>query len=79
MDVDITHIDIMLGHINNIIYNAYLHGADTGGGYNCNEEELIKSMNRFLKWSGYHKKYCVVINLSYINQDIPQFVRKTWE
>ena len=53
-------ISIELEFINDMIYQSYLHGSDGHGGWNANEEELIKSMEHFLKWKGYEEIAYVV-------------------
>ena len=35
--------------INDIIFNAIMHGADPGGSYDCNEEGLYRSIENWLK------------------------------
>ena len=42
-----------LHHINYIIKEAWIHGGDTGGTYDINEEELVKVMNCYLRYKGW--------------------------
>ena len=44
-----------------------MHGADNGGSYDNNQENLVNAMTRFGRWYGL--KGCVVINKS----GTPQF------
>lgn len=43
--------------INNIIANAIIHGADSGGSYEQNEEELTRVVNEWLKFKGVSCRY----------------------
>lgn len=45
--------------INKIIAEAVMHGADIGGSYDSNEENLTKSITDWLKFKGIDNKYCV--------------------
>lgn len=35
--------------VNDIIFNAIMHGADPGGSYDCNKEGLYRSIENWLK------------------------------
>lgn len=43
--------------INNIIAEAIIHGADSGGSYEQNEEDLTKAVNEWLKFKSISHKY----------------------
>lgn len=45
--------------INNIIAEAIIHGADSGGSYEQNEYNLITAINEWLIFKGLHHKYTV--------------------
>lgn len=59
--------DVLIEYINNIIEEAVMHGADNGGSYNNNQENLVNVMSAFGRWYGL-KDY-VIINKS----GAPQF------
>jgi len=61
--------DVLIEYINNIIEEAVMHGADNGGSYNNNEENLVNVMSAFGRWYGL--KNHVIINKS----GTPQFGR----
>ena len=67
-----------IAFINSIISNAIIHGADSGGSYNQNEEGLLDSVNAWLRFKNldklYHLKKAIVWHG---NADwyIPQIVR----
>ena len=43
--------------INKIIYEAIIHGGDSGGPYNINFEDLEKSVNNWLKFKNLTDEY----------------------
>lgn len=45
--------------INKIIAEAVMHGADSGGSYNSNEEDLTEAITDWLKFKGIDNEYCV--------------------
>ena len=45
--------------INKIIAEAVMHGADIGGSYNSNEEDLTEAITDWLKFKGIDNDYCV--------------------
>lgn len=45
--------------INKIIAEAVMHGADSGGSYNSNEEDLTMAITNWLKAKGIDNDYCV--------------------
>ena len=45
--------------INNIIANAIIHGADSGGSYEQNEKDLTKAVNEWLKFKRVSHKYAL--------------------
>lgn len=45
--------------INKIISEAVMHGADSGGSYDSNEEDLTEAITNWLKFKGIDNKYCV--------------------
>lgn len=53
---DPTKINLM----NRIIDEAVKHGADSGGSYANNEEDLVKSIEDWLKFEGYNDEYEVI-------------------
>lgn len=59
--------DVLIEYINNMIEEAVMHGADNGGSYNNNQENLVNAMTRFGRWYGL--KGYVIINKS----GTPQF------
>jgi hypothetical protein len=34
--------------VNNIIFNAIMHGADPGGSYDCNRDGLLNSIDQWM-------------------------------
>jgi hypothetical protein len=38
--------------INDLIFNAIMHGADPGGSYDCNEDGLTASIEKWLNFNG---------------------------
>lgn len=54
--------------INKIIAEAVMHGADSGGSYDSNEEDLTEAITDWLKFKGIDNDYCVKY----------QWVRKTY-
>lgn len=49
--------------INSLIFNAIKHGADCGGSYDSNEENLIESIKQYLEFEnikGYKIEKCDV-------------------
>lgn len=59
--------DVLIEYINNLIEEAVMHGADNGGSYNNNQENLVNTMAAFGRWYGL-KDY-IIINKS----GTPQF------
>lgn len=53
---DPTKINLM----NRIVNEAVKHGADSGGSYANNEEDLVKSIEDWLKFEGYNDEYEVI-------------------
>lgn len=45
--------------INKIIAEAVMHGADSGGSYDSNEENLTEAITDWLKFKGIENDYCV--------------------
>jgi hypothetical protein len=45
--------------INKIIAEAVMHGADMGGSYDSNEEDLTEAITDWLKFKGVDNDYCV--------------------
>lgn len=45
--------------INKIIVEAVMHGADSGGSYNSNEQDLTEAITDWLKFKGIDNDYCV--------------------
>lgn len=45
--------------INKIIAEAVIHGADGGGSYDSNEEDLTIAITDWLRFKGVEKDYCV--------------------
>lgn len=43
--------------INDIIAEAIIHGADSGGSYENNEEDLFAAVNEWLKFKGLQGRY----------------------
>ena len=43
--------------LNNLISEAVWHGADAGGSYNQNEENLLKAMDSIIEYLGLDKEY----------------------
>lgn len=61
--------------INDIIKEAIIHGVDSGGSYEQNEEDLTRAVNNWLSYKGLSDKYKLVRCYSdqgfNINQIIP--------
>ena len=56
--------------VNNLIIQAVMHGADTGGSYDCNEDGLVLSIQDWVEFKGIEDKYTVmeievIVNDSY--------------
>jgi hypothetical protein len=64
-------LDIFCERINEIIKEAVVHGGDIGGIYCINQEDLEKSIKRFLDWTGLNK-YVVIYK-----DDIPSLIEKS--
>ena len=45
--------------INKIIFESIRHGADPSGSYNCNAENLIESVEEWLKLKGLQNDYTI--------------------
>lgn len=43
--------------VNKIIREAIIHGADVGGSYESNEDNLILAVNEWLRLKGLSKEY----------------------
>lgn len=56
---DPTKINLM----NQIIDEAVKHGADSGGSYANNEEDLAKAVEEWLKFEGYNDEYEVIYDI----------------
>ena len=37
--------------VNDIIFNAIMHGADPGGSYDCNLDGLLESVDRWMAYN----------------------------
>lgn len=69
--------------INNIIANAIIHGADSGGSYEQNEEDLTKAVNEWLKFNRVSHKYALKKNVNigcgwYVHQIVPIEYDLSW-
>jgi hypothetical protein len=45
--------------VNRIIAEAVMHGADMGGSYDSNEQDLTEAITDWLKSKGVDNEYCV--------------------
>ena len=45
--------------VNRIIFEAIRHGADPGGSYDCNEKNLLESIEEWLNFKGFQNDYIV--------------------
>lgn len=59
--------DVLIRYINDIIEEAVIHGADSGGSYESNQDGLVDVMTRFGRWYGLNGY--VIVNKS----GTPQF------
>lgn len=55
--------------INNMIVQAILHGADSGGSYDMNEENLINAICDWIKFKQIQKNYEICIDAKVILDD----------
>ena len=84
MDKNLKSIDQEIDMINKIILHGILHGADSGGSYNSNEERLISTINNWIKYKSLENEYCVSkidiefkeYGCMYIMPNQPQIINK---
>lgn len=62
--------------LNNIIFQAIIHGGDSGGPYQTNEKALMASINSWLCFKGLTEEYGIAkVDLDGYSS-IPQIMRK---
>lgn len=62
--------------LNDLIYNAIEHGADSGGSYNSNTENLLKSAEKVLTVLNLNDKYTVRYEWKCMCERVPVIVRR---
>lgn len=65
--------------INKIIVEAVMHGADSGGSYNSNEEKLIAAIEEWLELKDFGYEYAVKKNVEVMTEyrttlNVPQII-----